>query len=126
MSGAATRLILNGARTAVLQAVQQDSKAVAWMRVTASNPCAFCAMLASRGAVFKTEAQAGFMAHNNCRCTAAPVFSQQDAEALADNDLYQQWKKATAGHSGKYALRAWRRYWDAQHPDAPGQMQEAG
>jgi hypothetical protein len=51
LSGAASRLILNGARETVLQAVAQDAKAVAWMRVTAANPCAWCAMLASRGPV---------------------------------------------------------------------------
>ena len=45
LSGAAQRLITNGARQAVLQSVKTDAKAVAWMRVTSANPCAFCAML---------------------------------------------------------------------------------
>jgi hypothetical protein len=123
LSGAASRLILNGARMAVLTAVQEDSKAVAWMRVTAANPCSWCAMLASRGPIYRTEASAGFKAHNNCRCVAQACFSAEDAEALRDNDLYQQWQQVTQGHSGKYALRAWRRYWDAAHPEAPGVAQ---
>jgi hypothetical protein len=124
MSGAASRLILNGARQAVLQSVQADSKAVAWMRVTASDPCAFCAMLASRGAVYKTEQAAGFLAHSACRCQAQAVFSKNDARALRDNDLAAQWKQATRGLSGKDAMNAWRRYWDAQHPEAPHQITE--
>lgn len=125
LSGASTRLILNGARQAVVQAVRQDSKGVAWMRVTAANPCAWCAMLASRGPVYKTAQEAGFKAHNHCRCTAQAVFSASDAAALRDNDLYQQWKQVTEGLSGKSALRAWRRYWDAAHPGVPGVMTPA-
>jgi hypothetical protein len=116
MSGAASRLILNGARQAVLQSVDTDAKAVGWMRVTASDPCAFCAMLASRGASYRSEASAGFKAHNHCRCSAQPVFSREDAKALRNGPLAQEWQQATAGYSGKDALRAWRRYWDAEHP----------
>jgi hypothetical protein len=120
MASAATRLIQNGARTAVLQAVQQDSAAVAWYRVTAADPCAWCALLAGRGAVYKTAQTAGFKAHSRCRCSAAAAFSREDAKALRDNDLYRQWRRVTRGFSGPDAVRAWRRYWDKAHPDAVG------
>jgi len=120
LSGAAQRLITNGARQAVLRAVGADDKAVAWMRVTAANPCAFCAMLASRGASYRTQQSAGFKAHNHCRCTAMPVFSARDAEALAHNDLRRQWDQVTRGLSGKDALRAWRRYWESRNPGVLG------
>lgn len=120
LSGAASRLIVSGARQAILTAVQQDQKAVGWMRVTSASPCSFCAMLASRGVTYRSEKSAAFSAHDHCMCTAQPVFSAQDAKALADNDLYRQWKQATAGHSGKDALNAWRRYWSSAHPDALG------
>jgi hypothetical protein len=114
MSGAAQRLISNGARQVILRSVGADDKAVAWMRVTAANPCAWCSMLASRGPVYRSEASAGFEAHNHCRCSAAPVFSAEDAKALRDNDLYRQWKQATKGYSGQDALKAWRKYWDSR------------
>jgi hypothetical protein len=114
LAGAAQRLITNGARQAVLTSVEADAKAVAWMRVTSSNPCAFCSMLASRGAVYRNEKNAGFEAHSHCACIAAPLFSHADAEATKDNPLYDQWKLATKGKSGKDALRAWRQHWDAQ------------
>jgi hypothetical protein len=100
LSGAASRLVQNGARQVVLAAVQADPEAVAWMRVTAANPCSWCAMLASR-VDYKTEQSAGFKAHSHCRCVAMPIWSAKDAEALRDNDLYQQ-----------DALNAWRRHWD--------------
>lgn len=120
LSGAASRLVLNGARQVILQSVKDDSEAVGWMRVTAANPCSWCAMLASRGASYRSAASAGFKAHNLCRCTAQAVFSHRDAEALTDSPLRQQWDDATAGLSGKDALNAWRRWWNKEHPDALG------
>lgn len=115
MSGAASRLIQNGARQAVLQSVKADAQAVGWMRVlgvTRTGPCAFCSMLASRGAAFKSEQSAMAYWHNHCACTPMPVYSRKDAEALKDNDLYQQWKDVTKGFSRHDAFLAWRRYWD--------------
>lgn len=120
LSGAASRLIQNGARQTILRAVGADDKAVAWMRVTAADPCAFCAMLAGRGATYRTEASAGFKAHSMCRCAASPCFSESEARASKDNDLRRQWDEVTARLSGKDAIRAWRRYWDAQHPGVIG------
>lgn len=125
MAGAAMRLVMNGARQAVLQAVDADAKAVAWMRVTAADPCAFCAMLASRGPVYRTEQSAGFQAHSRCRCVAAAVFSRADARALRDSDLYRQWQQATRGYGGQDAVRAWRRYWEQAHPGVLGAPQVA-
>jgi hypothetical protein len=57
---------------------------------------------------------------SNCRCTAQPVYSHADAEALTDNPLRQDWDRVTAGLSGKDALNAWRRWWNKEHPDALG------
>lgn len=114
LAGAAQRLISNGARQAVLTSVEADAKAVAWARVTSSNPCAFCGMLAGRGASYRSEASAGFEAHSSCCCVAMPVFSREDVKAMHDNPLYQQWKQVTRGYGGKDALRVWRRHWDAQ------------
>jgi hypothetical protein len=114
MAGAGQRLITNGARQAVLQSVSADKRAVAWMRVTSANPCSFCSLLASRGAVYRSEASAGFEAHSHCMCVAAPVFSHADAQATRNNPLYQQYKQATKGTSGQDAMNAWRRYWDGQ------------
>lgn len=51
---------------------QRDPQSVGWKRVT-SGGCAFCRMLASRGAVYK-EATAHFASHPHCNCSVAPVF----------------------------------------------------
>jgi hypothetical protein len=72
-TAAATRHALNGGRDTLTGAVTQDQRALGWARVTSVKPCAFCAMLASRGPVYR-EATARFQAHDSCRCTAEPVY----------------------------------------------------
>lgn len=55
---------------------QRDPAAAGWRRVTAGG-CAFCRMLADRGAVYR-ESTARFASHTDCHCTAAPVFKGGD------------------------------------------------
>jgi hypothetical protein len=55
---------------------RRDPAAVGWRRV-ASGGCAFCRMLADRGAIYRQDS-ARFASHTNCHCTAAPVFRGQD------------------------------------------------
>jgi hypothetical protein len=112
LAGAMSRMALSAGRGVVLDTVKADPKAIAWARITSGNPCYFCAMLASRGAVYKTAQSAGFEAHNHCACTAAPVFRKQDVKSLTSKDLAQEWQRATRGLSGKAAIKAWRKYWD--------------
>ena len=131
---AAARLAVNGGRDAVQRAVQQDRLAVGWMRITDSDPCAFCLMLASRGPVYKSAATAGFEIdpvrgeinrfHDNCACQVVPVFTRNERflpestrrakrvweaaqrEAIAAGQL----KRGTSND----ALNALRRYMAAQ------------
>lgn len=51
-SGAAVRQAMNGGRSVTNQVVQLDRKIIGFARVTDNDPCAFCALLASRGAVY--------------------------------------------------------------------------
>lgn len=113
LSGAASRIVLDAGRQTILDAVDEDREAIGWIRITDAKPCAFCAMLASRGPVYQ-EDTASFQAHPHCACIAAPVFSRHEAWLGHSEDLYQQWKKVTAGESGKDALRAWRRHWEGR------------
>lgn len=48
-----------------------------WRRVTDGKPCGFCAMLASRGPVYRSEATArgaGGRYHDHCGCTVEPHY----------------------------------------------------
>lgn len=123
MAGAAQRQALGGERRTVEATVENSAEIVGWRRVSDGDPCAFCAMLVSRGAVYKDAASAGdaraggIPYHDRDGCTAVPLYEHEEepAEVAA---LYQQWLDATVGKSGDDAVRTWRRYWDARNePD---------
>jgi hypothetical protein len=67
------RAVLEGGRTTLMSAVARDKDAVGYARVSARTPCAFCAMLISRGPVY-SAGTAGFLAHDGCACEPMPVF----------------------------------------------------
>lgn len=124
LTGSATSLALEGGREAIRDAVDNDEDAIGWLRVTDADPCSWCVMLASRGAVYKNASTVGqgksdafvghglFKWHDHCGCNAIPVFSADDPRLRAADDLYEQWLRETQGHSGKNAVNAWRRYWE--------------
>ena len=67
-------------RDTVTENRRRDPAAVGWRRYVSGKGCAFCRMLADRGAVYKAET-ARFASHGNCSCTASPVFDPQAEEA---------------------------------------------
>lgn len=73
VSGAVTRHVLDGGRKTLLASVRRDRRARGWARVTSADPCEFCAMLASRGAVYSASSGA-FQAHDHCGCGLEPVY----------------------------------------------------
>jgi hypothetical protein len=75
-SGAAFRLVANGARETVAESLRADARVQRWQRVTDGNACEFCDMLAGRGAVYITEDTAvGSDFHDRCGCYAEGVYS---------------------------------------------------
>ena len=77
-TGAARRLILTGARESVAETVARSTQIRGYRRVTSGSPCSFCAMLASRGGVYKSEATAGRgqQWHDHCSCTTEPLYAR--------------------------------------------------
>lgn len=112
-AGAAVRHAMNGGRSVANNLVQFDRKVIGYARVTDTDPCAFCALLASRGAVYgkgsfvegnrkfkpNKEAPEGLpdewfpcRTHDHCRCYMRPVYSQSQAMD-ADAKFYRkQWQ----------------------------------
>lgn len=115
LSGSISRMVLSGGRDAILGNVREDREAVGWARLTDKDPCAWCSMLSSRGPVYRSKQTAGFQAHDHCACMPVVAWSRDEAWLDHSRDLYEQWQKVTAGHSGADARRAWRRHWDARH-----------
>lgn len=74
--GALQRLVVAADRETLIANVDRDPRAARWYRGASANCCAFCAMTASRGATYRSEASADFQAHNHCRCFPVPVFTR--------------------------------------------------
>lgn len=106
----AQRLVAAGGRQTVLATIEASSGIIGYRRVAAASACAFCAMLASRGAVYATEAGAvqvgrgrdrrirgtqmpGEAYHDHCQCTPEAIYSHEPepASVLA---LREQWDES--------------------------------
>jgi len=93
---AASRHVLNGGRDTILGTVAADPRALGWARSASGRACAFCAMLASRGAVYKGEDTADFEAHDGCNCSTEAVY-RSDAALPAGSQRYaEQYRQAKA------------------------------
>lgn len=84
---------------------------VGWRRVSSGSGCSFCAMLESRGAVYRRERSARFQAHDGCSCTAEPVW-RREPDPPNVVELREEWERVT-GHipDRKGKVRAWNQYW---------------
>lgn len=132
LSGSASNLVLEGGRSVIETSIGDDEDAIGWIRVTDGDPCAWCSMLASRGAVYKSAETAGrgansqfkgageFKFHDFDGCHAIALFTHDHPFQQHAEDLYDQWKRETAGESGKDAINAWRRYWDSRDQPSGG------
>ncbi|WP_055428160.1 VG15 protein [Bifidobacterium aesculapii] len=72
--------VLTGGRTTIERWAKKDPRAIGWRRVSDGDPCAFCAMLVTRGPVYTSVAKAGLSArtgkkyHPHCGCTVEVVY----------------------------------------------------
>lgn len=95
--GAASRYVLNGGREYIAQSILRNPRSQGYTRVTSGRPCAFCAMLASRGAVYKGQSfdssDARFVGagqvkvHDHCTCQLMSVYQRDEPQTA----LQQQW-----------------------------------
>lgn len=88
------RLALNGGRGTILDTVTMDRQALGWARATSGRPCSFCAMLASRGPVYRGQRTADFEAHDACSCTAEPVYRENAAWPSGSQRFADLWTQA--------------------------------
>jgi hypothetical protein len=122
VAAASVRHALNGGRFVIDSLTRSDPAAWGYQRVTDGNPCAFCAMLASRGAVFLTAESASRTLrdgkpekyHDGCNCQPEPVFRPDTALPVGAQRFADLWETSTAGLSGKAARNAFRRAYNAQ------------
>lgn len=107
----------------IVQDVADDWPGVAWARVlTGPTSCSFCAMLASRGPVYTSEAKALYKGgqrvdkyHDGCDCEAVLVQNYSTWEGKRAHRLLEDlWAETTENLSGRDARNAFRRAYEAQ------------
>lgn len=72
-AASAMRHAMNGGRQTITDTLAADPASAGYERVASGNACAFCQLLAGRGAVYSAES-ADFESHDGCGCTAEPVY----------------------------------------------------
>lgn len=116
------KLVTDQGRGTIRDAARQDRQATAWARSAALGACAFCKLMAIRGAVYKDAQAAGRDAndrftgdasvvkfHDNCHCGIVPVFKGQ---AYQPADHTREWERLYKEFAAPYSgdqLRRFRR-----------------
>lgn len=117
-AGMADKAVMDSARNVIEIASRRDKLVKKVARGTGPNPCAFCAMLASRGFVFKTEEAAGFSAHIHCHCYPIVRWVKSAELPPLSQYFHDMWPEVTKGYGTTEghpdALNAWRRWLNSQ------------
>ncbi|NEW33833.1 hypothetical protein GV791_14845 [Nocardia cyriacigeorgica] len=108
VSATLTRHVQAAARSAVIDTAEEAGEEIGWARVlTGTENCAFCAMLASRGPVYKSDKSATWVVgrrggrtrgtrwvgepfHDNCDCEAVLVRRGEDWPGRADFERFER------------------------------------
>lgn len=117
----AEKEMARGFRDTILGNTRIDSEAIGWSRVARPGACKFCAMLAGKGSVFRSESTAIFAAHTNCHCTARPEFRGGEHGPEADVVQYvASSHRAKTESAQKARNKRVRAYLNENYPDSPG------
>jgi hypothetical protein len=113
-AGMADKAVMDSARNVINLAARRDRRVKKVARGTGPNPCAFCAMLASRGFVYSSEQAAAFEAHIHCHCYPIVRWVSNAQLPPLSQFFKDQWHDVTAGYGTTDghpdALNAWRRW----------------
>lgn len=85
------RIVAEGDRDTIDLNVGRDPASPRYARYASADACAFCALNATRGPVFRTEDAAGNKYHDHCRCIAVPVWDRADYD---EAPYVADWRKA--------------------------------
>ncbi|MFE2410834.1 hypothetical protein ACFXDE_21070 [Kitasatospora sp. NPDC059408] len=105
-SGAGGQIVQDGGRDMIHNALQDDPGAIGYYRATEGSPCYFCALMAGRGAVYKSKRTAAFGAHPHCHCQAVPIFSRRYQLPDANARFERMWREFGGG-----SLADWRTHY---------------
>lgn len=124
VAGVGQQAAAGGVRSVVRDMGDRDPARQAWIRVSGTGtPCAFCAMLLSRGAKYTGKHEAlrhdivhangthGY--HPNCHCYALPLFAGSSIEGsrfAVNREMEDLWKHDFKG-KGLKGKSGWRSYY---------------
>lgn len=122
LAAATVRHAQAGGRQTIHENSARDAVALGWIRVTRARPCAFCAMLASRGIHYRAFDEGSFdlsdsrftgegdaKVHDECGCAMKAVFVEEDPVLDRNQQWIDMWERWGAG-GGDAALRFRRAY----------------
>lgn len=128
IDGAMQRLVADQGRNTMIQAIESDRRCRGWARVARPGACSFCAMLSTRGAVYKSKETAsitsgeqgnrpaGLTYHDNCHCVPVPLFANFYEPPAHVRDWQRMWRESTAGKHGNEARIAFRQAVEGRTP----------
>ncbi len=114
MARTSQMLVLNGGRGTIEAGIRRDRRAIGYQRATDGNPCHFCAMLASRGPVYRKDSFSSAKVHIGCGCTLEPVYSRSDEVWIEQNREYQAIYLGVEPGANQSVVAAFRQAYDAQ------------
>lgn len=123
VAAAVVRHAQAGGRQTIHENSARDEVALGWVRVTKAKPCAFCAMLASRGIHYRAFKEGSFdlsnarftgegdaKVHDECGCSLKAVYSKNDPIVNQNQQFADMWSLWGAG--GGDASARFRRGYD--------------
>lgn len=127
LEGAVARLVQDVGRNTTIDNAENDHLALGWAREAREDACWFCAMLATRGAVYSSAEAAGRVKasdpvdkgglgipdakgfvnryHDHCHCSVVPVFNTFEKQAHV-REWTALWNSSTRGVTGMEAKQA--------------------
>lgn len=109
LQGTLQRAVFDGARDTTLLNVQATGSG--WARYASANACAFCRLLATRGAAYRSENTAATKVHDHCSCI--PIEDRDNSYEPPDyvsawQEEYVAARDAAGSGDPKEILAAWR------------------
>lgn len=109
VAGAVARHAQNGARQTTYDNVKADPVCLGYLRVTKSDPCYFCAALASRGIIYGEDSfdlsdprftgKGTAKVHDSCACALKPVYTDSDEYTVDAANFEALWDRLSDGGS---------------------------
>lgn len=114
VSSEIARRVLEGGRVTLVQSAQATPSCRGYYRVSDGAPCAFCALLIARGAVY-TDDTADFEAHRGCGCTGEPLYrlDQPPVNAAQADEFSEIYDSLPASLRGRERVNEFERRYRA-------------